>query len=510
MGCSNSNSSESKENQVSNKSNNSQIGEIKQNTITKEKNNQIIIENNLILNKEYIRDQYEIYGKIGSGSFGKVFKARSKITNQIRAIKLVQKTMLKYQDGDKSFLKEIQMLAGLDHNNIIKVYEYFEDLENYYVVEELADGGELLNQLEKFYSFSEIDAAIIMRQILSAVVYLHSNNIVHRDLKPENILLENKKEINIKIVDFGTANYCHSEGLTQKVGTPYYIAPEVIKKKYDKKCDVWSCGVIMYLLLCGYPPFAGEDDEEIMENILKEQLDFPDEEWQDISTTARNLISKMLVKDPADRINAEQALSDPWFSENIKSDTTKEFLSKTNLKQHLNNLAKFSKREKLQQACISFLVHHIGANEQVAELRKIFNSLDTSGDGRLTYKEIQEGLKQLGPEFNNELELKDLEVVLKQIDTDDNGYIEYEEFITATINKNVLLSEDNLKIAFDFFDKNKSGTLDQKEIKNLLMMLCKKDICQLEINKMINEIDTNKDGVISLDEFKNLMKKVIT
>ena len=174
------------------------------------------------------------------------------------------------------------------------------------------------------------------------------------------------------------------------------------------------------------------------------------------------------------------------------------------------NYSKFSKREKLQQACISFLVHHIGANEQVSELRKIFNSLDTSGDGRLTYKEIQEGLKQLGPEFNNELELKDLEVVLKQIDTDDNGYIEYEEFITATINKNVLLSEDNLKIAFDFFDKNKSGTLDQKEIKNLLMMLCKKDICQLEINKMINEIDTNKDGVISLDEFKNLMKKVIT
>ena len=149
------------------------------------------------------------------------------------------------------------MLSGLDHPNIIKVYEYFIDNKFYYVVTEIASGGELYDQIAKILYFNELDAAVIMQQLFSAIFYLHSRGIVHRDLKPENMMLETqaKGDLNIKLIDFGTANfYSKEEGsnkMTLKVGTPYYIAPEVVKKNYDNKCDLWSCGVIMYILLCG-------------------------------------------------------------------------------------------------------------------------------------------------------------------------------------------------------------------------------------------------------------------
>lgn len=476
----------------------------------KEADSKILISNKIIFNSDSVGKHYKVMGKIGAGSFGKVYKAQHLLSKKIRAIKVVKKSMLKYQDGNKAFLKEIEMLVSLDHPNIIRVYEYFEDEENYYVVEEFAEGGELYEQLYKLQSFNEKDGAKIMRQLLSAMIYLHENNICHRDLKPENILIESSTSLNIKIIDFGTANYCSEDkDLTQKVGTPYYIAPEVINKKYDKRCDIWSCGIIMYILLSGYPPYDGDDDETIMKNILKEEFDFKSEEWQDISNEAMELISKMLVKDPSKRISAQDAINHTWFK--LTEDTSaSNKINNQNLKQHFSNIKKFSQKEKLQQACISFLVHQLGTNEQVSELRKIFLALDKSGDGRLTYEEISQGLKEMSPNLSNELELKDLEDVLKSIDTDQNGYIEYEEFIVATVNKNLFLSENNLKIAFEFFDKNNSGNLDQKEVKNLLVMLCKKDVCVNEIKMIMNEIDTNQDGEISFDEFKALMKKVLS
>ena len=467
-----------------------------------------VIQNKAILNKDPVGNHYQVLGKIGSGAFGRVYKAKNLKSGNIRAIKVVKKAMLKFQEGDKSFLKEIEMLVSLSHANIIKVFEYFEDEENYYVVEELADGGELYDQLSKMSSFSEKEAALIMKQILSAVVYLHSCNIVHRDLKPENILLESSEENslgNLKLIDFGTANFCEKDNLTARIGTPYYIAPEVIKKAYDKQCDVWSCGIILYILLCGYPPYDGDDDDQIMKNIETKSFEFPDEEWRSVSSEAKSLITRMLIKDPKKRIMPQQALEDVWF----KINTSKEGLNLVNLKDRISNIEKFSKKEKLQQACISFLVHQMSDNDQVKELKKLFIALDTSGDGRLTFKEIEEGLKT-HPELCDTLGKDDLLETLKKIDTDENGYVDYEEFITATINTNNLCSNKNLKIAFGFFDKNNSGSLDHKEVKQCLVMLFKKDICSAEIQKVISDIDVNNDGQISFEEFEALMKRVIT
>lgn len=154
---------------------------------------------------------------------------------------------------------EVSVLKSIDHPNIIKLFELYQDDTNYYLITEHCQGGELFERIKSAENFSEKEAADYMKQILSAVYYCHERQIVHRDLKPENLLFDQKKQnANIKVIDFGTSRkFDPTKKLTKRLGTPYYIAPEVLKKNYDEKCDVWSCGVILYILLCGYPPFNG-------------------------------------------------------------------------------------------------------------------------------------------------------------------------------------------------------------------------------------------------------------
>lgn len=466
-----------------------------------------------IMNKEHLSKYYKIIEKLGSGTFGRVYKAIHLKTKQQRAIKVVKREVLKLQDDEKVFLKEIELLATLSHPNIIKIFEFFVDESNYYVVQEFAPGGELYDQIYKMQYFTEVEAAKIMYQLLSAVSYLHSNGIVHRDLKPENIMLDSKSQVeyNIKIIDFGAANYCKpKEGqLTLKVGTPYYIAPEVIKKKYDLKCDVWSCGVIMYILLCGYPPFDGEDDQEIMKRVVDSDIKFDETEWGDVSKLAKDLIKRMLKKDPSSRVSAEECIGDPWMKYYYYNKTDE--ISKTNLMSQYNKLKNFSARTKLQQASIAFLVHQLSTNETTKELRKMFLSLDVTGDGKLSYSELREGFDKYYNDGVSKMTDEEFKELINKLDSDGNGYVEYEEFLSASMNLELLLSEKNLQMAFSFFDKDGSGKLDAQEIKGVLGMVTKSEKQGKDdyIKKIIEEIDINKDGEVSYEEFKTLMKKVL-
>ena len=205
------------------------------------------------------------------------------------------------------------------HPNIVRLLEYYQDPDYFYLVTEYCEGGELFDQIINCGVFSEKLAAGIIRQILSAVVYCHDRHIVHRDLKPENLLLEysNKtfEEGNIvKVIDFGTSiEYNPTEKLKAKLGTAYYIAPEVLRGEYDEKCDVWSCGVILYIFLCGYPPFNGQNDNEIFQKIKKGKFVYPSPEWDNVSQQAKDLVNKMLHFDPKRRISAKEALDDVWI-----------------------------------------------------------------------------------------------------------------------------------------------------------------------------------------------------
>jgi len=217
---------------------------------------QILIYSEMLVNenKEDVLKYYVPMETIGQGSYGKVFKVRHRTTGKTYAMKLIEKNSTNNNNtnnnnnkSSKNFLNEIYILRKLDHPNILKVYEYFSNEKYWYFVMEYLSGGELYDRIVDMQYYDESTAAHIMKQIFSCVSYLHQMNIVHRDLKPENMMVTTKKDLTIKLIDFGTATFFKpKEKLTMKVGSPYYIAPEVLKGSYNKECDLWSCGIILY------------------------------------------------------------------------------------------------------------------------------------------------------------------------------------------------------------------------------------------------------------------------
>lgn len=261
--------------------------------------------------KGSISKEYTFGKSLGSGSFGTVREAIHKITGNVRAVKILKKSE---QDEEKLFL-EVDILARLSHPNIMQIYEFYDDNTNFYIVSEYCPGGELFDCITEKGVFTEKEACFLMKQILSGICYSHENKVVHRDLKPENILLDDKSDNPIlKLIDWGGARYFLKHKKMNRInGTPYYIAPEVLAESYDEKCDVWSCGVILYILLCGYPPFNGESDSDIMMSVRKGKYDFPVEEWATVSKDAKDLVNKMLTYDPKKRFSAKDCLSHSWI-----------------------------------------------------------------------------------------------------------------------------------------------------------------------------------------------------
>ncbi len=296
--------------------------------------------------------------------------------------------------------------------------------------------------------FSEQHAARIMRQVLSAVSYCHSNKIVHRDLKPENLLLATPdRNARIKVIDFGTSQVFNSgKKMTAKIGTPLYIAPEVLRNSYTEKCDVWSCGVILYVLLSGVQPFMGSTCFEVMQKIKRGSYMMTGKRWESVSTMAKDLVKNMLTFDPDKRCSALEALNHPWISafceEKVSLESTKVLL---------NDLRAFSAQHKLQQAALTYIVSQLVTSKEKELLQSVFLKLDKDKDGRLGQKELIEGYKEIfGENYPAEEEVKN---ILSKIDIDNNGYIDLTEFIIATISKKKLLSQERLIAAFKMFDR---------------------------------------------------------
>ena len=261
-----------------------------------------------------LRDSYRIGKMLGSGAFGEVRVCVHRESQAQRAVKVLRKSHMD-EDEKRMFFNEINILKDLDHPNILKMYEFFEDEKRYYIVTDICKGGELFDEIVAKGKFSEKDAAMLINQVLTCINYCHKNNIVHRDLKPENVLLEANKEFDqIKIIDFGTSLVVKDgEKLDEKLGTPYYIAPEVLQKNYGAKCDIWSIGVITYIILSGIPPFNGASDQEIMKKVKLGKFNFNDPVWKSISDSCKDFISTLLTLDQNTRPSAEKALEHPWL-----------------------------------------------------------------------------------------------------------------------------------------------------------------------------------------------------
>ncbi len=468
-----------------------------------------------ILIKEAGKDPFRFYEKLnilGEGSFGTVFNVVHKNTGFFRAMKIIDKKFASLdEDSEANLINEINILKTLDHPNIIKVFEYYNTKKKLYIINELCSGGELFDKIQKEKYFTENVAAHIMKQIFSAVHFCHSNNVIHRDLKPENILIESEKEFNkeffhVKIIDFGTSDVIKkNKMLTMQIGTPYYIAPEILKNKYNEKCDLWSCGVIMYILLCGIPPFYAEDDEDIYKLVKIGKYKMSGKEWEVVSSEAKDLIKNLLKKDISKRYSAEQALNHEWFKKFEKFSKPENKVSDENILRVAENLKVYNANKKLQQATLAYIVHNMLKKEETEEFRKIFIQFDLNGDGRLTKEELIQGLNKVMTPNEAQFEV---EKIIGLIDVDGNGFIEYEEFLRAAINKERILTEENLRTVFNIFDSDGSGKISIHEIRTKLGGDGLK-ISDEVWTQVIGEMDKNGDGEVEFFEFKEMMNKLI-
>ena len=444
-----------------------------------------------------ITKHYIILNDLGHGSYGQVKRVKNINLQEERAMKIVSKKSQTSQN-------EIEILRKISHPNISNVFEIFEDSRKYYIMMEFLEGGELFDVIISQGFFSELDAAHIMKQILSAVNYLHSKQIVHRDLKPENIMLTNKpidNKFEIKIIDFGTATmYEPSQPLTKFIGTSYYIAPEVIKENYNEKCDVWSCGIILYILLCGYPPFNGQSNVDIFHHIKHSEPVFEGEEWADITREAIDLIKNMLNKNPAERITAEQCLEHKWLkmSEDLdkdKVDTNFKKIQKTTI----NKMARFVKENRFKKAVLQFISTQFNLKEEENEVKELFKELDTTKKGQISKDVFGEQLKRLYGETDGKIIC---DKIFKHLDLDGSGQISYDEFLSAMIDSKKIITEERLAKAFKIFDKDGNGRLSVDEI----IAVFGGDRHSWE--KVIVDIDLNKDGDVDFKEFKTMMVNI--
>jgi calcium-dependent protein kinase len=276
--------------------------------------------------------------------------------------------------------------------------------------------------------------------------------VIHRDLKPENILLESNKDFTqIKIIDFGISlRQEPTQSVTESIGTPYYIAPEVWKKHYNRECDVWSAGVIMYILLSGTPPFNAPTDKEMKEKILEGAYNLTGPTWDATSEAAKDLIGQLLTYDPESRVTAEAALSHVWFEEQASSKK----VDARDASAALTNLKNFRAEEKIKQATCAYIAAQLLTKKEKDNLGTVFKALDVNGDGKLSHEEIKNGY---GKFFGQIMTDEDVENMFRAVDLDDSGYIDYSEFVIACTSEKNLFNEKKLKAAFKMFDKDDSG-----------------------------------------------------
>ena len=453
---------------------------------------------------------YEELEEIGSGMYGVVKKVRLISNPEVtRAMKIIPEENVVQGEG-ASLIDEIEILKNLDHINIMKMYESFVDNNNYYIVSELCDQGHLLSKMEKLGKMDQIVVKYLMDQIFNAVAYLHSKNILHGDIKLENVLLNkttkrggrrftninldfneneeltedinknfgkrqtSKKSVNyikdmmnyeVKLIDFGCSKYFVKRKKKKKlrgiIGTSIYCSPEVVDNLYDERSDEWSCGVLMYILLSGVPPFYGDTEEEIFEKIKKCKYDFTPPPFKKVSKNCKDLIRRLLEPKKQYRIKAIEALRHPFFTESFDPNSAMTEDKDLNVLKNFINPIKY--QSKFHEAIAVFLCVNFITTEEENTLKTVFRYLDKDGKGIISLEMMKKSLEEIGIEISDE----ELQKVFDQIDENGSSFIEYQEFIRNTCDIKKLMSEQNLKNVFNTISSN-NNTMTGQDIKNFI------------------------------------------
>ncbi|XP_078165213.1 calcium-dependent protein kinase 7-like [Carex rostrata] len=443
--------------------------------------------------------RYSMGQELGRGEFGVTRLCTDNKTGEIYACKGISKRRLRTEADCAEVRREVKIMRRLarggEEERVVRLKEAMEDSEFVYLIMELCEGGELFDRIVARGHYSERAAANVFRTIVEVVQVCHEQGVIHRDLKPENFLFANTSEDSpLKAIDFGLSVFFKpGQQFTEVVGSPYYMAPEVLKRCYGPEVDVWSAGVILYILLCGVPPFWAESDEGIAQAIIRGVYTFDREPWPRVSENAKDLITKMLDPNPYVRLTAKEVLEHPWLKNaNLAPNISLGEEVRSRLKQ-------FSAMNKFKKKALRVVASHLPL-DQVNDIKQIFHMMDKDKNGNLTFEELKEGLQYIGQAVAE----PDVQMLLEAADIDGNGTLDCDEFVTMSVHLKKIGSDEHLTKAFEYFDKDGSGYIEVNELREAL----EGDLGHNDqiIKEIISDVDKDNDGKISYQEFELMMK----
>lgn len=440
--------------------------------------------------------------KLGKGNFGVVVKGKDKVSGQVRAIKIVKIEKLASVDADlKTLEREFQIMRGMDHPNIVKLYEVYKDEKYLYFVMEYLEGKNLYEGfIRDSENVNEIQIRDIFYQIMKAIQYMHKNGIAHRDIKPENIMFIDREGSNkVKLIDFGVSKYFFDQDnpkkeitMRTKAGSLFYFSPEIAgdNKRYDHKVDIWSAGVLLYIMVGGEPPFFDMNPAVVIEKVKKMDYNFNESVWKMVSEEVIDLIKNMLAP-LQKRFNAEMVLKHPWMEKKMEE----------KMKAPLESMRNFFHGAKLAKY-VREMITAMASEADVNGLGKIFVEIDTDGDGIISRAELISGIETYFS-FSNEEYIESIKKNLKEEDK-----ITYSSFLTLMSSLNDLPDyEKRIEKVFRILDKKKKKQVTAEDIKRMMGKLHKSETESVDFwQECIDEVDKNEKGYLDLDDFKNMMK----
>lgn len=447
--------------------------------------------------RESIDEKYLVDRELGRGEFGVTYLCIDKNTRELLACKSISKRKLRTAVDVEDVRREVAIMKHLPKNsNVVSFREACEDESAVHLVMELCEGGELFDRIVARGHYTERAAAAVTRTIMEVVQLCHKHGVIHRDLKPENFLFANKKENSpLKAIDFGLSIFFKpGERFSEIVGSPYYMAPEVLKRNYGPEIDIWSAGVILYILLCGVPPFWAESEQGVAQAILRGIIDFKRDPWPNISESAKSLVKQMLEPDPKIRLTAKQVLEHPWLQNAKKAPNVPlGDVVRSRLKQ-------FSMMNRFKRKALRVIAEHL-SGEEVEDIKEMFKKIDTDSDGIVSIEELKSGLLK----FSSQLAESDVQMLIEAVDTQGKGTLDYGEFIAVSLHMQRMGNDEHLRKAFSYFDKDGNGFIEPEELREALMEDGLDDSTNVA-DDIFQEVDTDKDGKISYDEFVAMMK----
>lgn len=446
-----------------------------------------------------IQKVYDLGKVVGEGYCGTVRRARliqDKGAGRLYAVKSLNKRKIT-ASNIQAVRREIDIIKECDCYYIVQFYECYEDEHFYHIVTEFCEGGDLVSFVEKKNGLSEELAKRWFWQAATAVNYLHHFGVVHRDIKLDNFMLTSSEEENadLHLIDFGFATYFRENPPKSVVGTPFYVAPEVLSKNYSKECDVWSLGVLLYMMIFADPPFKGKRNTQIFESIKTKEPEYLSGAKSEISPELRSLLEGLLKKNPAERLTISQALQSSWFNSAFTSFSSKWQSYMT--MDLLESLRSSKPRTHFQREVVHLMIRVHHEDPEVERLAQVFALMDFLNTGIIGEAELIHAWEAMGSSITR----AEAKKIIENSFLNTPGYISNTEFIAAAIDPKFYESDEHLRPVFERMDLDHCGHIGFEDVKFCFERFGY-GLDDHTVNEFIKEFDFSKDGLISYEEFK--------